>query len=224
MQRGLSADGLERIAKRGLIVPCNRPTGCFYRTDGLLEHGTKVGRLVALSSFWSDHLVRNELAPANPWKGFSPTGRKQRHRGDDVKRPHTEAELLRIVNGPMIPDNHRTLYPKRTILELYALGEFTGCRLNELCSLTLGDVKKVGKGYTIHVRKSKTEGWTVLHSHRRRAPRVHRGNHHGVTWPTNSAKRTRAFYGPACIVDLGPPTSPTRRKGSLRAVALRSSM
>jgi integrase len=125
---------------------------------GLLAYGTKLGRLMALHSFWQ-YLGRNDAASVNPWEDLAHllTGKKERHtHGDEMKHGHTEAQLLSLINGPDIPDNHRTLYPKRTLIELYALGSYTGCRLNELCSLTLADVEKTRQGYTIHIRKSKS--------------------------------------------------------------------
>ena len=125
---------------------------------GPLAYETKQIRVVALSSFWT-HLERNEWVPqgANPWRGHEITGKKEAHvHPDDVKRPYTLEELRKLIDGPDLAGSHKVHYPKRTLMELYALGLYTGARLNELCSLTLGDVERTKSGYVLHIRKAKT--------------------------------------------------------------------
>jgi integrase len=126
---------------------------------GPLAFDTKEVRRIALSSFWTKYLQRNHYVPhgSNPWRGYTFAGKKERHKdGAEMVRAHTDEELLSILNGPDLKGTYKVHYPKRTLIELYALGEYTGCRLNELCSLTLGDVQKMKHGYTIHVRKAKS--------------------------------------------------------------------
>jgi integrase len=122
-----------------------------------MSYKTKYGRVTALSSFWTDYLQRYRYVAqgANPWKGHKITGRKRPHvDGDEMKRPHTLDEMLRIVNGREL--SRAAKYPKRTLLELYALCWYTGARLGEICSRTLGDIERTPKGYMLHIRQSKT--------------------------------------------------------------------
>jgi integrase len=129
------------------------------RRGGAMSYKTKYGRVTALSSFWTDYLSRHAHVPQgrNPWKGHKITGRKKANvHGDEMKRPHTAEEMLRIINGRELAEKAR--YPKRTLLELYALGWLTGARLGEICGRLLGDVERTTEGYILHIRKSKTPG------------------------------------------------------------------
>jgi integrase len=134
-------------------------TEATSRRGGPMSYKTKYGRVTALSSFWRDFLQRHAHVPQgrNPWKGHKITGRKKANiHGDEMKRPHTAEEMLRIINGRELAENAR--YPKRTLLELYALAWFTGARLGEICSRLLGDVERTAEGFILHIRKSKTPG------------------------------------------------------------------
>jgi integrase len=134
-------------------------TDAVSRRGGPMSYKTKYGRVTALSSFWRDYLSRHGYVAQgyNPWKGHKIAGRKKSNvHGDEMKRPHTADEMLRIIEGRELQRGAK--YPKRTLLELYALGWFTGARLGEICGRLLGDIEGTPEGYILHIRKSKTPG------------------------------------------------------------------
>jgi integrase len=125
---------------------------------GPLAYETKQVRVVALSSFWTKYLERREHVPfvSNPWRGHELTGRKQANVDDDIKRPYTPEEMLTLIACPELGGDYKVRYPKRTLIELHALGFYTGARLDELCSRVLGDVEAIRGGYMLHIRRSKS--------------------------------------------------------------------
>ncbi len=127
------------------------------KKGGPLAYNTKSNRLVGLSSYWNYlgrvHLIRKGN---NPWHGHELTGQRKAHKGDKMKRPWTHAEMLALFNGPERPHG-RTHYTKRTICELAALCFYTGARIDEMCSRTVGDFERVKGALTMHIRTGKND-------------------------------------------------------------------
>ena len=114
-----------------------------------LSFATKKSRIVGLASFWSKYLEHRELVPRglNLWAHHQITGKANPQDGDDgEKRPYTPEEILAILDGPEIGVQGATRYTKRTIVQMYALGFYTGARLNELAERVLGDVETMDGG------------------------------------------------------------------------------
>lgn len=123
-----------------------------------LAYETKKARITALSSFWADYLEHKEYVPfgSNPWRSQKITGqRKSQHGDDDTKRPYTEDEIVALLNGPELQKG--AAYTKALLLELYTVGFYTGARLDEICSLTLRDIREIEDGYLLKIRKAKTK-------------------------------------------------------------------
>lgn len=112
-------------------------------TDSL---STRRRKLSALRAFW-EWMASRRYVPrkANPWQGF-----RLRNGDADIKpskRPYTMAELVTLFSG-------QPTYP--ALREIMALGLFTGARINELCSLTQGDIA-IHRGMAlVRIAKSKT--------------------------------------------------------------------
>jgi integrase len=132
-----------------------------------LDPETKQGRAMALSSFWG-HLEQGQLVPrgSNPWRNHSFTGARQKARRQKDERPFTPEEMLALIGGPERGDN--STYTKRTMLQLHALGFYTGARLDEICARTVDDFDKCKGGYVMHIRESKSPAGVrslpILHS------------------------------------------------------------
>ncbi|MCD6673439.1 MAG: hypothetical protein LT106_11335 [Burkholderiaceae bacterium] len=134
---------------------------------GPLAHRTKKDRITALASFWSDYVERRELVKdgRNPWHELKITGKRKPSDGPEGrKRPYRDEELLKLINGPEVRQNGQTRYPKRTLMELLALGLYTGARLDELCSRKVGEVVPFSGtqdapegGFMLHITGAKTE-------------------------------------------------------------------
>lgn len=134
-----------------------------------LDPETKQGRVAALSSFWRQYLEPRKHVPkgSNPWRGHEFTGARQKARqAHEARRAFTADEMLALINGPARGEN--STYSKRTMLELYALGFYTGARLDELCARRIGEFEVIPKGYTMHIRESKSQAGV------RSLPIVHR--------------------------------------------------
>jgi len=108
---------------------------------------TRRRKLSALRAFWEWMASRRYLPRGtNPWQGFRlrdcGTGSKP------PKRPYTMAELVTLFSG-------QPTYP--TLREVMVLGLFTGARINELCSLTQGDIT-INRGVAlVRIAESKTQ-------------------------------------------------------------------
>ena len=108
---------------------------------------TRRRKLSALAAFW-EWMGSRRYTPkgANPWKGF-------RIRSDNSetakpkKRAYTMPELVKLFSGT-------PTYP--ALREVMVLGLYTGARIDEICSLTRGDVRISGGYVYIHIGKSKT--------------------------------------------------------------------
>lgn len=111
---------------------------------------TQRRKLSALSAFWTWMASRRFVARRkNPWKGFRISNRDQSKRGG--KRPYTSEELIRLFSGT-------PTYP--ALREVMALGLYTGARINELCSLTQGDLRWEHGVAFVRISKSKTRAGT----------------------------------------------------------------
>jgi integrase len=126
-----------------------------------LSFNTKRDRVMALSAFWNTWLL-----PRRKVKGASPFSRLQvtekptpsdirwastENTGRPKRRPYfDEADLLAILDAPGPRQGGATRYPKRTLMEVLALGLLTGARPDEVCSLKLEDIRKVPGGYSLH--------------------------------------------------------------------------
>lgn len=128
---------------------------------GPLAKATKEARIAPLRIFWHDYLEHHEIVPAggvNPWRAHKITGkRKPGEAQPDKKRPYTDAEILALLNGPELRGGKDVRYPKRTIIEMYALCFYTGARIGEIANRTIGDVEKIRGGYVLHIRTGKTD-------------------------------------------------------------------
>ena len=120
-----------------------------------MDPGTKKGRVLTMASFWK-HLQHTQgiARGLNIWHGHPLTGAKEKARRKAKERDWTPAEMIALANGPERGE-HAT-YTKRTILELCALGFYTGCRIEELCARTVEDFEPIKGGYLLHIRKAKT--------------------------------------------------------------------
>ncbi|WP_147298640.1 DUF6538 domain-containing protein [Lysobacter soli] len=107
---------------------------------------TRRRKLSALGAFWGWMASRRFVAKGvNPWKGFRLSTRDERMGGK--KRPYAMAELVRLFSGA-------PTYP--ALREVMALGLYTGARIDELCSLTQGDIRWDRNAAFVRIAKSKT--------------------------------------------------------------------
>jgi len=106
---------------------------------------TRRRKLSALGAFWEWMGSRGHVPKGfNPWKGFR---LNTNDRKTPQKRPYTVPELVRLFSGfPTYP----------ALREVMALGLFTGARIDELCSLTLGDVRWDRGTAFVQITKAKT--------------------------------------------------------------------
>jgi integrase len=105
--------------------------------------------LSSLSSFWK-WLEGRGLAQSNPWLGHG-VGKKAA-RGVGKKRSQwTDEALIKVLRGATTP-RYTTI-----IHDLVRLALVTGARLDELCSLKVGDVNKREDGWWITIREGKSE-------------------------------------------------------------------
>ncbi len=119
---------------------------------GPLSKATKEGRLSPLRTLWAEYLIPAQLAEANPWRDHKVTDG-----GNAVeRRPYTDDEILALLNGPERVKRKDVRYPKRTVLEMYALAFYTGARREEIASRLLGDFERIKGGYIMHIREAKT--------------------------------------------------------------------
>jgi site-specific recombinase XerD len=119
---------------------------------GPLSKSTKEGRLSPLRTFWAEYLIHHELVQGNPWVGHKLTGERT-----NPKRPYTDAEILALLDGPDRGRSGGFRYPKRTIIEMYALAFYTGARRGEIANRLLGDFTKIRGGYVMRIRDAKTQ-------------------------------------------------------------------
>lgn len=108
---------------------------------------TRRRKLSALGAFW-EWMASRRFVPkgVNPWKGFRLTG-KSGEATRVKKRPYTMPELARLFSGS-------PTYP--ALREVMALGLYTGARIDELCSLTQGDLRWERGVAFVRITRSKT--------------------------------------------------------------------
>jgi integrase len=108
---------------------------------------TRRRKLSALGAFWDWMSAQRYLARGiNPWKGFR-LSNNDSERNTPKKRPYTSLELVKLFSGS--PN-----YP--ALREVMALGLYTGARVDELCSLSQGDIRiERGIAY-VRIAQSKT--------------------------------------------------------------------
>lgn len=134
-----------------------------------LSYNTKRDRVMALSAFWSQWLKprKKTKEAGNPWSRLiitekptpssikwdstENTGRPQR------REAFEESELLAILEAPGPARAGAVRYPKRTLMEVFSLALLTGSRPDELCSLTLGDIKVADGVYWLNFDETKTK-------------------------------------------------------------------
>jgi integrase len=145
-----------RAVAEGYVDWLNREA--ISKRGRLLDYRTKVERVRRLAHLWKE-LEARHLVPhgANPWRGHKITGKRkiERDGAEGMRREHSDGEILRILQG--VPMGKGTVQTPEFMRDLYALGFYTGMRLDEICSRTLGDIELRGKGYIVHIRRSKTK-------------------------------------------------------------------
>jgi integrase len=127
----------------------------FLPSQGLSNKAIAT-RLGGLSSMWTYAQQRLAVPPGrNPWQGHKlPRSGKKRD-----TRAFTDAELVTLLHGtPKVRAWER--YPR--VRDLMLIGLYTGARLNELCSLLVGDVAvaKDSASATLAIREGKTNAAT----------------------------------------------------------------
>jgi integrase len=109
---------------------------------------TKKGRQQVLSRFWS-HLVDEEQAANNPWKGIAITSDKGTERN---VRPFEDYELAKLLKGLDSQPGHWR--------DLCVLALVTGARQEEIARLKDSDVFEHEGGYVLTMEKGKTDRMT----------------------------------------------------------------
>lgn len=140
------------------------------RTKALvpLSYNTKRDRIGALSAFWNLGLsargkteervspwsrltVTDKPVPSNiAWDSVDNTRPKRRESFE-------ESDLLAILDAPGPRAGVKLRYSKQTLIEVFSLAVLTGARPDEVCSLSLGDVRKIEGGYSFNFSETKTK-------------------------------------------------------------------
>lgn len=108
---------------------------------------TRRRKLSALGAFWEWMALRCYTPKGtNPWKGFR-LSKNESERTKPKKRPYTMPELVTLFSG-------NPTYP--ALREVMALGLYTGARIDEICSLTQGDIRFEENVAYMQIVKSKT--------------------------------------------------------------------
>lgn len=137
--------------------------------DGKASPRTVAKKISSLSSFWRWLGRRGHIDfGVNPWEGQGDYSREAKRTG---KRPYRPQELVKMLRA-----DPKAIYKSKTygpaIYDLIRLGLLTGARLDELCSLKVGDVDEAARIITIP--KGKTENaprnipvhdliWPIVH-------------------------------------------------------------
>jgi integrase len=119
-----------------------------YVTERLLKKGhapkTVKDTLSNLSAFWR-WLVKRGLAEFNVWEGMGESVRGSSRGTEARRRPWTDAEVLKLLEG--IPTND-------PLWSLCAIGAYTGARREEISRLKVADVSEDG---ALEIREGKTQ-------------------------------------------------------------------
>lgn len=114
----------------------------------------------SLLAFWEWMGLRKHVPRGfNPWRGFKISNQRTSKKTED-KRPYTDEELVKLLSSDVD-------YPGLSDVILFGL--YTGARLEEICSLKIGDIRKNGDGiWFVQIKKSKTKAGvrTIAISHR----------------------------------------------------------
>ncbi|WP_162165743.1 tyrosine-type recombinase/integrase [Roseomonas gilardii] len=127
------------------------------------RHPRTVARLLSsMSSFWSWAVDERHYATTNPWTGKA-KGLKERaaklSKGKPPKRAYTAAELVALLRSD--PNEGRRWGYGPAMFDLVRLGLLTGARLDEICSLTLGDVASDCSSFTVREGKTANASRTI---------------------------------------------------------------
>jgi len=111
-------------------------------------YATQRRNLNSLVAFWDWlGLKKHVQRRFNPWKGFK-LSKQRTPKNTEDKRAYTDDELVQLFSGNVD-------YPG--LGDVMVLGLYTGARLEEICALTQGDIKKNENGvYFMSIRNSKT--------------------------------------------------------------------
>jgi integrase len=133
-----------------------------------LSYNTKRDRIGALSAFWNKGLSARKKttervspwtklevtdAPTSSGVAWDTTANTRPKRRDAFE----EADLLAIYDAPGPRAGAKLRYSKRTLLEVFTLAVLTGARPDEICSLTLADVRPLPDGFTFNFTLTKTK-------------------------------------------------------------------
>jgi integrase len=133
-----------------------------------LAYNTKRDRIGALSAFWNKGLSARKKTTerVSPWERLEvtevPTASTIAWDTTANTRPKRresfeEADLEAIYDAKGPRAGAKLRYPKRTLLEVFTLALLTGARPDEICSLTLGDLRAVQDGFTFNFTETKTK-------------------------------------------------------------------
>ncbi len=103
----------------------------------------------SLSSLWT-WLEARGFAAGNPWLR-SGVGKKSKRGEADKRGQWTNDALIKVLSG------HYTDRYTETIHDLVRLALVTGARLDELCSLKVGDARERADGWWISIRQGKSK-------------------------------------------------------------------
>ncbi|MFT8505877.1 hypothetical protein [Acetobacter sp.] len=147
--QGLQTDNPEGYARGVPLESIDRRTAGHFRE--WLERLPNVGprvvgfHLSTMNTFWK-WAQDVGYAEGNPWEGSTRGLKKKiakasRERGE--KRPYTDSELIALMTQAKARLPHPKKWPwARVIHDMLRLAPLTGCRQNELASLTVGRVIK----------------------------------------------------------------------------------
>lgn len=133
-----------------------------------LAYNTKRDRIGALSAFWNKGLSAREKTTerVSPWERLEvtevPTASTIAWDSTANTKPRRreafeEADLAAIYDAPGPRAGTKLRYSKRTLLEVFTLAVLTGARPDEVCSLTLADIRAIEDGFTFNFTQTKTK-------------------------------------------------------------------
>ena len=133
-----------------------------------LAYNTKRDRVGALSAFWNLGLSARGKTDerVSPWARLTITDKPTPSAiawatTDNTKPKRREAfeevDLAAILDAPGPREGAKLRYSKRTLMEVFSLAVLTGARPDEICSLSLGDVRTIPEGYTLNFTETKTK-------------------------------------------------------------------
>lgn len=118
-------------------------------TSGITRRTAK-RYLSSLSSFWKWLDARGLAKEGNPWLGHG-VGKKSGRAVAKGRTQWADDALIKVLSGSYTPRYTATIH------DLVRLALVTGARLDELCTLKVGDVNKRDDGWWITIREGKSE-------------------------------------------------------------------